>query len=796
MIERRTITYKEFVESYASKDFLIGYDDDKGLNMIYRDGRTRVYLTIKDFPYYFCVSAKDVADNKELFTRLKVRRKIIKGETDGDFVKIYCRTAARYNRRDEKDEVLEALKSRGIQTYEADLSPYQRLVVDLNIKVATDYRILYFDIETDDRGKGIVIGARRIVSIAAVDDEGHEYYWSSQDEAEILNAFFDKLRHYDLVAGWNSEKFDIPYIKERAKKLKSKVPWFNWRQTVQVDMMQKLMEIHKRNIDLIKEVRSFSLNAVSKHFLGESKVEHEESIWELFTKNPAKLKKYNIQDCVLLLKLEQKLKIIGQKIAEHSISGCFLNEFAVSRILDVYILKNAAGSSIRFKSKPPREDNDFDPNRKAGYVGGLVLNPVRGMHYHVLHFDFTSLYPSIIQTFNISPETWIRSKKEGEVLDPQYIYTPNGQVFSRKQGIIPRTITGLLKARNDIRYNELKKLKEGTKEYEVAYFKQYAFKTISNSFYGILGASFTRYYRKETAEAITLSGHFMLHLVEQWCASKDIQVLYGDTDSVFVKADYALDENQIHHEINNFIAYFLFKHFGIENSYMDLKVEAVYESFLLLDKKRYVKNEDGHLKIVGLEARRRETLPFAAAKQIEFLEMLLLQGKTKDDVINWLLDLKDYVISGNMKKEEVTLQIKLSKHVDEYQKKKKNKKTKEVELDADGNEIMLPSVLAHIKVANWLKDNGIKENGTNTWEKGCYVKYIITDGSKKLEATSIYNYEDGQYDASYYWDVKIYAPILRILEVVFPEHDWVKYLVKPKVRKTRKKKYDEETDLS
>ena len=67
MIERRTISYKEFVDSYASKPFLIGYDDDSGIIMIFREKKVRVYLTIKDFPYYFCVKATDVKENKELF---------------------------------------------------------------------------------------------------------------------------------------------------------------------------------------------------------------------------------------------------------------------------------------------------------------------------------------------------------------------------------------------------------------------------------------------------------------------------------------------------------------------------------------------------------------------------------------------------------------------------------------------------------------------------------------------------------------------------------------------------------
>lgn len=778
MVEQRTISYLEFKERYADEKFIAGYDEHDEVVLIFRKGQNRIYLRIPDFPYYFCVRKKDVEENKELFRKLRTRRLILDHKIDHNYVRIYTNVSSRWKADDARKELVSQLTSHKIETFEADLSPSQRLFIDHKLEVATEYRTLYFDIETDDRGKGIVIGARRIVSIAAVDDKGKQFYWSG-DEEIMLGEFFKKIVHYDLLTGWNSEKFDVPYIKERVKKLK--LPWYNWRQTLHVDMMQKMMEIHKRNVELIKEVRSFSLNSIAKHFLNEEKIEHTETIWQLFTKNPDKLRKYNLQDCKLLLKLDKKLKILGQKIAELSIAGCFLNEYAVSRILDVFILRNAVGTGIRFKTKPPWDDANFDPNRKAGYVGGLVLEPVKGVHYDVFHFDFTSLYPSIIQTFNISPETWVKARDDSE---GDFIYSPNGQAFEREIGIVPRILTHLLDARNDIRYNELKKYKEGSLEYEAAYFKQYAFKTIANSFYGILGASFTRYYRKENAESITLSGHYLLNLVQEWCKGNEIEVIYGDTDSVFVKADYALNEDEIHSKVNQFIAYHLFKNFNVENSKIDLKVEAVYDSFLMVGKKKYVKNEGGTLKLVGLEAKRRETLKFTAKNQIKMIEMLLLEKASAETIIKWLEELKEYVLSGKMTKEEVMLQIKLSKHVDDYRKVKKDKKTKEPILDEEGKPVMLPSSLAHIKVANWLRENGIKENGLNTWEKGSYVKYIVIDGSKKLEATSIYNYEDN-YDPTYYWDVKVYAPLQRVLEEVFPEVEWADLLVKEARKKTK-----------
>ncbi|MFA7205662.1 MAG: 3'-5' exonuclease, partial [Saccharofermentanales bacterium] len=258
MIDTKFITYQEFLDNYKHNEFVVGYDKDEYVVMVTREGNVRLYLYISDFPYYFCVRLKDVQENKQIFSSLKKARFIDRYEIEGDYVKLFVKTTARYATRDNRDAVLDYLETHRIQTYEADLSPYQRMHVDLKLTVATKYKTLFFDIETDDRGKGIVIGARRIVSIGAVDDEGKEFYWTGEED-EILRCFFRKLEHYDLLTGWNSEKFDIPYVKARAKLLKGKVPWYNWRKTVQVDMMQKMMEIHKRNVELIKEVRSFSL---------------------------------------------------------------------------------------------------------------------------------------------------------------------------------------------------------------------------------------------------------------------------------------------------------------------------------------------------------------------------------------------------------------------------------------------------------------------------------------------------------------------------------------------------------
>lgn len=786
MIIERTLTYEEFLEE-PKRAYMLGYSVGEDVFLTYRENKVKHIIIIEKYPWYFCIKYSNEDSYLELLEQGKQFNKIIKTEREGDYVRIYCRNLNRNKIVDEKKELISACDELGLATYEADVSSHWRCLIDHDLEIAEDYRIMYFDIETDDRGKGIVIGRDTILSIAYVNQEGKISYithdGTHQGEKEMLQKFMKRLKEYDLIAGWNSERFDVPYIRER---LRVHHLWYNWNEIIQLDMMQKMMEVHKRNTKLIKEVRSFALNAISKHFLNETKVAHTEGIYELFRDNPAKLKEYNIQDVMLLKKLDEKLNLIRQKIVEHTVTGCFLSEFYVSRILDVYLLKNAKRfGGVRFTTKPTRGSVDYD-NRESGYVGGFVLDQVVGIHKNVYHFDFTSLYPSIIQTFNISPESWLASyKNEEENESIEGIHTPNSQIFSREIGIIPKIITDLLDARNEIRYVDMKKVKEGTVEYETLYYKQYAFKTIANSFYGILGAPHTRYYKTEVAEAITASGQFLLKIATEYFEDLGYKVLYGDTDSLFLTADIELDQEEESKLINRFLDYYLFTYYKVVDSKIDLKVEAKYpKMFLGGKKKKYVKlEEDMTLNIMGMEAKRRETLPLAADSQVYLFELLMIKEASLDSILKWLLELK-MKVTESLTIKDVTLQIKLAKDVENYDKEITNE---------DGIIIgKKESKLAHVKVAKWLRDNNIQEDGLNSWEKGCYVKYIVINHKPKVEAISRYQYED-VYDSAYYWNVKVYAILQRILEAAFPDHNWEQYLIEvPKP--PRKKKAKEQKD--
>lgn len=780
-IRERAISYQAFKQIEPERKYIGAYDEKDSVILMYRESKSeKCYLTIKEYPWYFCIKASELENKKtnKLIKALKKESLIQKIKEDHSYLRIYCRNLNRRSLLDGKREVLRELRAEGIKTYEADLSSSQRCLIDNKLQIEDSYQILYFDIETDDRNPGIVIGRDKILSIAFCNLQGRTYYYTGE-EKDILRKSFRLIDKYDLIIGWNSGRFDCPYMQDRAREHRI---WYNWKRILHVDLMQKMMEINKRNIGMIKRLRSFALNAVAKEFIGEQKIARE-GVYEMFENDPDKLKRYNIQDVILVMKIDAKLKIMKQKIVEHNITGCFLNEYAISRILDIYILRSAP-AGIRFQTKPDYSKDNYD-KKESGYSGGVVLEPMPGLHDKVYHFDFSSLYPSIIRTWNISPETHCGERKvQSRISNEQntFVCSPNHQLFDIKQGIIPKTVQGLLDARNQIRKVEMKGMQEDDPKYEELYFKQYAFKTMSNSFYGILGASFTRYYKKENAEAITLSGQYLIHLIVQYFKLEKMNVLAGDTDSVFVNGK-EIDPEEFHQKINVFIAYHLFKEFNIINSYIDLKVEAVYENVLLMNvKKRYVKNHNGELLIVGLEARRRETIPLAAKMQTEMLEMLLLKKASQEEIISWLLDFKGQVTRQELSGEEVTAQIRLSKDCEDYDKKIYDEDDELVEVKE--------SKLPHIKVAKWLRERKIKEDGMNTWEKGSYVKYIVTSKirGQGINAVSPLNYKEGDYDIAYYWNTKFYAMLERILIVVFPKHDWKQYEIDTRLRKVTPKK--------
>src|SRR5690606_21862639 len=242
-----------------------------------------------------------------------------------------------------------------------------------------------------------------------------------------------------------------------------------------------------------------------------------------------------------------------------------------------------------------------DARVHAAQQGGHVLEPLAGLHRNVWVFDFRSLYPSVIRTFNIDPLSYVPDPSPADDL----IRTPAG-AFRREPGILPRLLDELFPRR-------VQAIAEGDK---VA---AHAIKILMNSFYGVLGTPACRFYNPALANSITGTGKELLLWSKRWFEKKGLRVLYGDTDSLFVES--ARDEEaarehgaRLAAELNSELARYLRERWGVE-SRLELKLEKLYLRLFLPTarhsakgaSKRYVGlKQDGELEFVGMEVVRSD----------------------------------------------------------------------------------------------------------------------------------------------------------------------------------------------
>jgi DNA polymerase delta subunit 1 len=428
--------------------------------------------------------------------------------------------------------------------------------------------------------------------------------------------FLDKVDP-DLITGYNISNFDFPYLLDRAKHLdckgfeywtrlpseksESKKSNFSSKQMgnrdtkatntngrLQLDLLQLIQRDH--------HLRSYTLNSVCSHFLGEQKEDvHYTMITELFNGTPEsrrRLALYCLKDAYLPQRLMDKL-------------SCLANYTEMARVTGVpfnYLLSR--GQQIKFLSQLYRkalEQKLVIPNRRSEgsddqYEGATVIEPTRGYYdVPIATLDFASLYPSIMQAHNLCYTTLIKKKaveQFGFKKDDDYIVTPNGDMFvttKHRKGLLAQILEELLTARKQAK----RELAVETDPFKKAVLngRQLALKISANSVYGLTGATTGKLPCLEIASSTTSYGRQMIEKTKEevekkYCIangySHDAQVIYGDTDSVMVKfgtKDLA-EAMKLGEEAANFVSTKFIKPIKLE-------FEKVYFPYLLINKKRY-----------------------------------------------------------------------------------------------------------------------------------------------------------------------------------------------------------------
>jgi DNA polymerase-2 len=584
------------------------------------------------------------------------------------------------------------LHAAGIETFEADVRFANRYLIDRGIKggceiegdaqpgigqtwtfenpvvrpaeTVIEPRVLSFDIETDAKGErllAISLFAPGVDEVLIVDGSGRampERATCCATEFAALDAFCDRVRTFDpdVITGWNIIDFDLTVLQKIAARVRH--PFLLGRDgsalrvrkaegyfgSGQATIAGRLV---LDGIDLLRgafvRMEEYSLDAVAREVLGEGKSvagDVQDRVGEIihnYRHDLAAFALYARTDARLAYQILAKLNLVQLAFARSRLAGMTPDRVAAS-IASFDFLYLSELEQRRIVAPSVRSS---DSSVYAAQQGGHVLEPLAGLHRNVWVFDFKSLYPSIIRTFNIDPLSYVDEPGAEEDL----IRTPGG-AFRREPAILPRMLDELFPRREDAK-------QRGD---DVA---SNAIKILMNSFYGVLGTPACRFYNPSLANSITGTGRELLLWSKRWFEMQGFKVLYGDTDSLFVHSnlsDPAAAKTQGKHlaaGLNIDIAQYITGRWRIASK-LELKFEKLYVKLYLGTarhstrgaSKRYAGLQYGKdaAEFVGMEVVRRDWTQLAKTIQRELYQRLF----TDQSVDAYLADIVRKVRDGKL----------------------------------------------------------------------------------------------------------------------------------------------------
>lgn len=482
------------------------------------------------------------------------------------------------------------------------------------------------------------------------------------DEKDMLmewKRFLEKVDP-DVITGYNIANFDFPYLLDRAAALKAK-GFEYWGRLPSVKSAHKKANFSSKQmgnresketntngrlqLDLLQliqrdhQLRSYTLNSVCSHFLGEQKEDvHHTMITELFNGTPEsrrRLALYCLKDAYLPQRLMDKLSCLANYTEMARVTGVPFN-FLLSRGQQIKFLSQMYRKALEQKLVIPNLRNESSDEQ---YEGATVIEPTRGYYdVPIATLDFASLYPSIMQAHNLCYTTLLNKaavEKFGLKKGEDYSVTPNGDMFAtvkQRKGLLAQILEELLAARKQAK----RELAVETDPFKKAVLngRQLALKVSANSVYGLTGATTGKLPCLEIASSTTSYGRQMIEKTKaeveaKYCIangySHDAQVIYGDTDSVMVKfgmKDLA-EAMKLGEEAAAFVSSKFIKPIKLE-------FEKVYFPYLLINKKRYAglywTKPEKHDKMdtKGIETVRRDNCLLVQTVIEKVLRMILI----------------------------------------------------------------------------------------------------------------------------------------------------------------------------
>ncbi|MDD9954229.1 MAG: DNA polymerase II [Candidatus Woesearchaeota archaeon] len=640
------------------------------------------FCSIHYFRPYFCIKQADVTTAKNLPTTIAYESEAT------DLQSMQGEPLAKIIYDIPKDTVAlrKIFEENKIQCYEADIRFTQRFLIDNNILRTVDIegayeehdyvnrvykepqltpidwqpelKVLSFDIETSMDAKKlysislIVPGEiNEVLIITEKTDLQHAKIFP--DEKSLLEHFRKEVIRLDpdIMTGWNTIDFDLNVLRKKFREhnIPFKMARQDWECLLRIEssfLKESTADFPGRQvfdgIQLLKlnfvSLENYKLATAAKTLLGDDKLIGEDnkghSIDDAYKNDTQKLVNYNLKDSQLVLDIMEKTNVSAIMITRSMLTGMNL-----SRV---------KGSIASFDSLYLRE------LKKQGYIanctgyserderisGGYVMEGKPGIYDNIIVCDFKSLYPSIMRTFNIDPLAYERGKTNGG------IKAPNDVVFEDGNGILPKLLEEFWQARD-----AAKKRNDPI--------ASFAIKILMNSFFGVLASPACRFYSLDVGNAITSFARHFTQMTATKVEEMGYEVIYGDTDSVFINAHAKTEEEaqQIGNEVTEKINAYYNEHVQAEygrKSFLELEAEKVFVNFIMPKirgseqgaKKRYagivMKNGKEDLQVTGMEIVRRDWTELAKQFQGKILQLVF----KKNDPSAYIKEFVDDVREG------------------------------------------------------------------------------------------------------------------------------------------------------
>lgn len=617
-------------------------------------------------------------DDSSGYTKFKYKNYGYVEDDNGTMVALNGKRVKRVGRWSETDV------SDGL-VYEADINPEMRVLIDnyldsdepsdnhremiLDIEVSTEDNLpdinlalneitaISYHVNTENKYKALILDKQGQIKPSSTDDvEIHPY----KSEKDLLIAFMTMYTNINptIVSGWNIDYFDIPYLFNRLKRVLGDdmacllspigiVKWLPYRQRFRLAGISCLDYLALYKKFTFSQEPSYSLDSIATKELGIGKIKYDGSLNTLYETDLEKFIEYSIHDTRLVKMIDDKMKLFElAKGICHKGHVPYEDVYYSSKFLEGAMLVYMRKLNMVAPSKKNKELTD-DGDK---FEGAYVKPPIPGKYDWVYDLDMTSLYPSVIMTLNISPETkvgkidgwdakeFIKNTEKTYTLnsgnksstisntqlnkllnDGKFSISSNGVLYSSdKKGIIPAILEQWYAERVEYRLLMKKYGDSGNKKmYEYFNGRQYIQKVLLNSLYGVLGLPVFRFYDVDNAEATTLTGQTIIQyseLMVNYYYNKELgtnkdYVIYVDTDSNYISSlplikhrypdldtkdqdklsEYTIQiATDVQEFINNSFDMFSKKFLNVHKKhYFNIKQEMVAVSGIWLSKKRY-----------------------------------------------------------------------------------------------------------------------------------------------------------------------------------------------------------------